>query len=145
VIVRAATPDDLPAILEIDADNPFAWSEASHTSAFDQAHQRCLVAQESAHVLGYAWISAVPTIGEGELLDVCVRAAARRRGVAAALLHAATDVWRSGGVGEVFLEVATDNTGAIALYRQFGWTDVAVRRRYYRDGRDALIMTRPLP
>ncbi|MFM2161616.1 MAG: hypothetical protein RLZZ383_1128, partial [Pseudomonadota bacterium] len=45
---------------------------------------------------------------------------------------------------EAFLEVRTDNSGAIALYEGDGWTSVGCRRGYYADGCDAWVMRRAL-
>jgi ribosomal-protein-alanine N-acetyltransferase len=43
----------------------------------------------------------------------------------------------------VHLEVRTDNAAAIALYRSVGFTDVGLRKRYYRiSGADAYTMRR---
>ena len=45
--------------------------------------------------------------------------------------------------GVVHLEVRTDNATAIALYRSAGFTEVGLRRRYYRiSGADAYTMRR---
>jgi [ribosomal protein S18]-alanine N-acetyltransferase len=40
----------------------------------------------------------------------------------------------------LFLEVATTNTGARALYRRTGLVEVGRRRRYYPDGSDAIVL-----
>jgi ribosomal-protein-alanine N-acetyltransferase len=40
----------------------------------------------------------------------------------------------------VLLEVRADNPRAQQLYRRFGFEQIHVRRKYYRDGVDALIM-----
>ena len=45
--------------------------------------------------------------------------------------------------GVVHLEVRTDNEPAIQLYRSVGFTEVGLRRRYYRvSGADAYTMRR---
>jgi ribosomal-protein-alanine N-acetyltransferase len=41
---------------------------------------------------------------------------------------------------DVLLEVRADNPRAQRLYRWFGFEQIHVRPRYYRDGADALIM-----
>ena len=41
------------------------------------------------------------------------------------------------------LEVRADNGGALALYARLGFDEVGRRRRYYPDGGDAVLMTRP--
>ncbi len=46
------------------------------------------------------------------------------------------------GEGVASLEVATDNTEAVALYSKMGFQKTAIRKNYYRNcGRDALVMT----
>ncbi len=40
----------------------------------------------------------------------------------------------------MFLEVATDNAPALALYTAAGFVEVGRRRRYYAGGSDALVM-----
>lgn len=83
-----------------------------------------------------SWIIA----GELEILNVATAPECRRRGVAAALMQHVFDRARAHGVTSAFLEVRLANSGAIALYRKFGFTVVARRPGYYADGEDALLM-----
>ena len=41
--------------------------------------------------------------------------------------------------------MAEGNAAALAFYAAEGFTEVARRRRYYRDGADAVVMQRDLP
>ena len=45
----------------------------------------------------------------------------------------------------MLLEVAAGNAAALAFYGAEGFTEVARRRHYYRDGSDAVVMQRALP
>jgi ribosomal-protein-alanine N-acetyltransferase len=84
--------------------------------------------------------------GEAEVLTLAVSPAHRRRGVARALLEAATLAVRATAEA-MFLEVADDNVAAIGLYQSAGFQTVGRRRGYYdqADGRrDALVMRRDL-
>ncbi len=45
---------------------------------------------------------------------------------------------------DLFLEVRVGNAAAIALYRAFAFEQVTIRKRYYPDGEDALVMHRRL-
>ena len=47
---------------------------------------------------------------------------------------------RDRGAAAMFLEVATSNIGAAALYRAAGFADAGQRRNYYGTGRDALLL-----
>jgi ribosomal-protein-alanine N-acetyltransferase len=67
-----------------------------------------------------------------ELLSLGVRRGLRRNGIGRALVVAmASCVPRATAV---FLEVAEDNPGALALYRSLGFGDVGRRANYYARG-----------
>ncbi len=69
---------------------------------------------------------------EGEILTLGVARAWRRRGVARVLLHDLVARARAGGTQRLLLEVAADNTAAVALYTAFGFARQGIRRNYYR-------------
>ena len=77
---------------------------------------------------------------EAEVLTVAVVPALRRQGVATALLRTAKRVATLRGGQTMFLEVATGNTAALALYASEGFAEVGRRRCYYADGSDALVL-----
>ena len=77
---------------------------------------------------------------EAEILTLAVDPGQRRRGLGSALLRAAMD--RAAGLGamSMFLEVAVTNHAARALYAAHGFIEAGLRRRYYSDGTDALVL-----
>jgi ribosomal-protein-alanine N-acetyltransferase len=81
---------------------------------------------------------------EAEILTLAVTGAARRRGLGRALLAAATAAACEAGARRLFLEVAAANAAGRALYARAGFAEVGRRTRYYADGDDALILSRPL-
>jgi len=68
---------------------------------------------------------------EAEILTLGVAPTARRRGVARDLLAAFIAQARVRGAVRVVLEVAADNTAALALYRALGFTRQGTRPNYY--------------
>ncbi|MBO9710401.1 MAG: GNAT family N-acetyltransferase [Caulobacter sp.] len=85
--------------------------------------------------------------GEAEILTVAVDPAARRRGWGAGLVEMAAVIAKEAGAFDLFLEVAADNTAAIALYAATGFDRVGLRKGYYPhpDGaKDAVVMRRTL-
>ncbi len=77
---------------------------------------------------------------QAEVLTLAVTPAMRRHGVASALLRAArVEITARGGTA-MFLEVATGNSSARALYERFGFVEVGRRRRYYADLSDAIVL-----
>ena len=131
--VRPATATDVDALaaLETDLFGADAWSPASVGA--EVTARRVLVADDGG-IAGY-----VVTLAAGDVLDlmrIAVRPDRRRHGLAHALLEAASTDRR------MLLEVSERNAGAIAFYAAEGFTEIARRDRYYRDGSAAVVMER---
>jgi ribosomal protein S18 acetylase RimI-like enzyme len=86
-------------------------------------------------VVGYVVVRVGPDVAD--LHRIAVAPAARRRGLARRLLA------EVGPLPRLLLEVSADNDEARAFYAAEGFTELARRRRYYRDGSDAVVMERP--
>jgi ribosomal-protein-alanine N-acetyltransferase len=69
---------------------------------------------------------------EGEILTLGVAPAWRRRGIARLLIKDLIARAGAGGAQRLLLEVAADNTAALALYTSFGFERQGIRRHYYR-------------
>ena len=78
--------------------------------------------------------------GEAELLTLAVAPEARRTGQGRALVERFIARCAAQGAEAAFLEVASDNRPALALYRQTQWQEVGRRPRYYAPRVDALVM-----
>ena len=83
------------------------------------------------------------TADEAELITIGVAPAARRTGIAAAMLGIMEGDLKRRSVKKVFLEVAADNAPAQNLYTQNGYVQVGRRPKYY-DGVDAILMAKDL-
>jgi [ribosomal protein S18]-alanine N-acetyltransferase len=140
VIVRAATLEDAPVIAELERHlfGVDAWSTVSVLEELEPP--RFAVVAVDADLVGYAITSR-----SGDVVDlrrIAVRATHRRRGVAHDLLAASRVA--ADGSERMLLEVSATNTGALAFYAAEGFAEIDRRRRYYRDGSDAVVMARRL-
>lgn len=92
--------------------------------------------------LGFVILSCAAE--EAEIYTITVHPLFRKLGVGNALLDYGVSEARNRNVREFFLEVAVDNAAAIALYANFGFKRVGLRKNYYRRSStlriDALIM-----
>jgi ribosomal-protein-alanine N-acetyltransferase len=68
----------------------------------------------------------------------------RRLGLARQLMSLAERHALETGGDTVTLEVRTSNRAAIAMYELLGYHRAGLRRAYYHDGEDALVMTKDL-
>ncbi|QNN68878.1 GNAT family N-acetyltransferase [Thermomonas carbonis] len=90
-----------------------------------------MVAKRGNSVVGftqlYPMFSSVRTAKAWILNDLYVDAAARRGGIARALLEAAAKFAREDGAMGISLETSQDNAAARALYRAAGWNEDATQ------------------
>jgi ribosomal-protein-alanine N-acetyltransferase len=116
------------------------WSELAGVPAT----RHYILAEDAGHIIGYAGLIA--TRHEADIQTVAVSADRQGAGVGALLVTELLAETCRRGVGTVVLEVRADNERAQRLYTRFGFTQVGVRRGYYRrvDGHrvDALLMRR---
>ena len=141
MIVRRAGGDDVDRIAEMEKvcfpEEP--WSRDMVAAEFSGLNPtRYFAAEEDGVIVAYAGIWVIPP--EGYITNVAVLPECRRRGIASLVLRQMIDECLAEGVTDITLEVRVSNVPAIALYRSFGFEEAGVRRRYYQDGEDALIM-----
>ena len=79
---------------------------------------------------------------EGEVLCyIAVKSGERGRGLGKMLMSALLEKAKEKGARTVTLEVRSDNFPAIGMYTQFGFEVRGIRKKYYGNKFDALIMT----
>lgn len=110
------------------------WDAAAFAALLGQAGVGALLDPAGGMVL---WRVAAD---EAEILTIGVDPGRRRQGLGAALLCAAMGAAAAAGASRMFLEVADRNAAAQALYAACGFTPCGLRRRYYPDGADAVVM-----
>ena len=137
--ISRAGPADLDALaLLFDAYRQFYGQATDVRRARDWLRSRLrvgesvvLVAKRGADAVGfvqlYPMFSSVRTARTWILNDLFVEPAARRGGVARALLQAAAAFAREDGAAGLSLETGRDNAAARALYRAAGWNEDATQ------------------
>jgi [ribosomal protein S18]-alanine N-acetyltransferase len=144
VRLRPALRKDVPALVALEEVlfGPDAWSEAAVLAEVEGAGRYAVVAEDDGDVVGYA-----VTLRAADLADlqrIGVRPDLQRHGVARTMLDEVLAEALSGGANRVLLEVSALNQAALAFYAAAGFVEIDRRRRYYRDGSDAVVMRRAL-
>jgi ribosomal protein S18 acetylase RimI-like enzyme len=134
VTIRAATSDDLPELERLwrrfeDEVPPPAYVEVDAARELGEVADLvrdgiALVAEADDGVVGFVLArtkSAHAGSRAGEIIDLYVEPAARRDGVARALVHEAASRLAGAGVEHVELDVDASNDGARAVYARWGF------------------------
>jgi ribosomal-protein-alanine N-acetyltransferase len=144
-VIRHAGPEATELLAGLHAkafDSTEIWDRSAFDSLLDGPGLDALVASDDEMPLGFILIRTIA--GEAEILTLAVLPAARRAGTGRALVEAGLDAARVRGAQRAFLEVSVNNMAALALYRSTGWDAAGHRTRYYKDGSDALVLSRTL-
>jgi ribosomal protein S18 acetylase RimI-like enzyme len=157
--VRVARLGDEPGVAAVDAA---AWSpesgfpsviQAADGSFFspDSPPEAHLVAEIDGQIAGYLRLKPMTRLPENAhvlgVLGLAVAPAARRQGVAAALLTAAEDQARARGAVKLSLRVLSTNNSAIRLYERQGFEhEGRLRGEFLIEGRyvDDVLMAKQI-
>ena len=142
ITIREAVEEDIPRIQEIERGSISPpWSHGGLLAEIFRDNSFFALAVDADTVVGF--IILRHTADEGDLFQLAVDAAYRRRGVADALMDKALEWGWGRGIVVVYLEVRKSNNAAIALYEKHGFKKSGLRKRYYIDPvEDAVVMTR---
>lgn len=138
ILIRQMTGADLDRVMAIETHTfPNPWRRSFFASDIHRPDAFCIVAEDHTGVVGYlvAW-------GREELhiANIAVAAESRRKGFGSRLMNTALEFARKQGCENVYLEVRASNIGAQRFYRRFGFIPTYIRRGYYENGEDAIVM-----
>jgi ribosomal-protein-alanine N-acetyltransferase len=149
--IREATSRDLPGIVQIERlafDNP--WSLDAFERELSLPFSRLIVAiqastqtaartaPDDANLIGFLcrWMVA----DECHILNVAVHPQMRQQGIGKRLMQHALAEARTKKVQVITLEVRRSNLAARSLYRKLEFQERRLRRNYYGQGEDAIVM-----
>ena len=130
LLLRPMNETDIAAVVALEAAAyQFPWSEGIFRDCLRVGYL-CRVVEVGAAVAGYGIMSM--GAGEAHILNLCVRADLRSRGIGRQVLDYLLERARGAGMLDAFLEVRPTNVAAIRLYQAAGFEQVGVRRGYYQ-------------
>lgn len=146
--IRLATPADVKAVAElsrreIEYGLPWRWTPPRVLRALRDRETNVAVALgPDGAVVGFGIMNYDQTTAHLSLL--AVDAAARRRGVGAALLQWLEQVARVAGIERIDLEARRSNKSALAFYARHGYARTDVVAGYYLGVEDAVRLRKQL-
>lgn len=136
--MRMADLDNIMAIEPVIY--PYPWTRGNFSDSMHAGYTARVLWRDKT-ILGYALMMLV--LDEAHLLNLSIAQAYQKQGLGRCLLEHMVDLAKHHGAANMFLEVRTSNTSAIALYENTGFNEMTIRRGYYpaKNGReDAVLM-----
>lgn len=114
------------------------WTVGMFLPELDDENAYYLVGLSDGEVIAYGGFHKV--LDEGQIANIAVRSDMRGKGVGRQLMQELLKLAKDNGVKRITLEVKDVNVRAINLYKSLGFTVEGIRKRYYANRYDALVM-----
>jgi ribosomal-protein-alanine N-acetyltransferase len=134
----------IAAIMPIEnASYPKPWTLTVFHNEIEmmrRGERTYLVAREGSTIIGYAGM--LHAADEAHVTNIAVAREHQRRGVATRLLAELAWAAIERGTTGLTLEVRVSNVAAQTLYARFGFQAAGIRKNYYENVEDAIVMWR---
>lgn len=118
------------------------WNYNIFKSELENENSKYVVAKNNDEIVGFAgiWIS----IDEAHVTNIVTKKDLRKNGIGSTLLEELINLSKNLNLVSITLEVNENNLDAIKLYEKFGFEKLGIRKKYYNNTDNALIMTKKL-
>ncbi|MBE5737173.1 MAG: ribosomal-protein-alanine N-acetyltransferase [Clostridiales bacterium] len=142
-MIEFLSKNDISQILDLyDGNFSDGWNKNMLESAF--LNGRFLAIAKKIEQRLVAVITISTTQFDADIEGIVVDKAFRNKGYAKELLEFSENHLKTLGIEKIFLEVRVSNTPARNLYSQNGYSEISIRKKYYSDNEDAVVMAKEI-
>lgn len=128
--------EDIKDCLLINFDD--FWSYNILKQELENGKSKYFVAKQENEIVGFAGIMLI--IDEVSIMNIVVKKDKRNLGFGSLLLEKIIDFSKIHNATSITLEVNEKNIPAIKLYKKYGFKQVGLRKKYYNNEDDAILM-----
>lgn len=140
MLIEKMMPEHIESVLEIEkASFKTPWTQNMFLTDISQDYSIYRVVTHEGRALAYMGMLGI--CKEGHITNIAVSPSFRRRGLATMLINHFIDYAKKNDYEFLTLEVRVSNLGAVSLYKQLGFVQVGIRKKYYENSEDALLLT----
>ena len=152
--IRFATSRDIAEIISINFKTlPEHYSNSFFMELLLDSPETFVVAENNNKIIGYIMcrieygfsvLKKMSLARKGHVVSFAVLEEYRGKGIGKKLVDQSIEGMKIRKCNESYLEVRTDNIPAIKLYESLGFDRIATLNTYYKDGRNAFLMSAKL-
>ena len=141
--ITALTLEDINSI-ELNFSEQFDkfWSIDILKNDFENENSKYIIAKIDNEIVGFAGIKII--IDEADIMNIAVRIDKRNLGIGSVLLKKLIQLAMDSNCTSITLEVNENNLPAIHLYEKFDFEKIGLRKKYYNNIDDAIVMKKNL-
>ena len=152
--IRFATSRDIAEIISINFKTlPEHYSNSFFMELLLDSPETFVVAENNNKIIGYIMcrieygfsvLKKMSLARKGHVVSFAVLEEYRGKGIGKKLVEQSIEGMKIRKCNESYLEVRTDNIPAIKLYESLGFDRIATLNTYYKDSRNAFLMSAKL-
>lgn len=130
--------ENIKDILSTEFDD--FWNYNILKQELSNCNSYCVVAKNNENIiLGFACEQFI--LDESNITNIVTRKTYRNNGIGSLLLENLIQISISKSMNSITLEVNENNTSAINLYKKYNFNTIGIRKKYYNNKDNALIMS----
>lgn len=129
--------EEIKNILQIDFDD--FWNFEIFKEELANNNSTYLVLRYDNEIVCFGGIKII--LDESNIMDIVTKKDKRNQGFAKILLNKLIILSKEKECTSITLEVRENNIAAISLYESFNFKEVGRRKKYYKNGDTAILMT----
>ena len=129
--------EQISSNLQIEFDE--FWNSNILKNAFQNPNNIVLVAKENEIIVGFSVINII--LDEATIENIVTKKDMRNKHIASNLMEEIIKICKEKSLSSLTLEVNYLNTPAINLYKKFNFQNIGLRKKYYNNTDDAIIMS----
>lgn len=141
--ITEMTFEDFEKIKEkLQTDFDEFWTPSILKSELESDLSKYVVAKNDEKIVGFAGVIILPD--DVEITNIVTKKQERKKGIGKLLLDKLIEIAKQTEKDNISLEVNEKNIVAINLYKNAGFQEVGIRKKYYNGIDNAIIMTKVL-
>ena len=142
ISIKHIDEKDIDLCYELDSNTISLWSKKQWANEFKKEGIKVLGLSLSNLVIGICVFHVV--LDEAQINFFVVNEKYRKKGFGSYLMNFLIKQCKNLNISKLFLEVSHTNIAAEKFYSHFNFSTVGIRKKYYKDGSDALLKEKKL-
>ena len=142
MIIKEITSKNSESCYELDLKSLKHWNKKQWQNELEKDYVTAKGIYLNKSILGVCVIHKI--YDEAEIRYLSIHPSYKRRGLGKKLIYKIFNECKDENIKRIFLEVSLKNKQALSFYDYFGFETINIRKKYYKDGSDALLKEKML-
>ena len=140
--IRKINSNNSKSCYELDLKTIHHWNQKQWQNELEKDYVNAIAIYLDNSIVGVSVFHKI--YDELEIRYLSVHPSYKRRGLGKKLINNIIKECKNEKIKRIFLEVSSKNKQALSFYEYFGFKTINIRKKYYKDGSNALLKEKML-